>query len=327
MAIVLTNVKSALKNFYLHEMNREDEFKIDEIIKPVPVVSQSDNYYVFGDEFKVKNWEDYVLGQDADAKAIEPTLSTSTYTCLPFAAKTFVAKDKLDEAGNPKKQVPLMQNMMMSVIHTMKMAKELQGVEVLTTAANYATSNTYQGPNIADTGNSEPIRDFHLAAQVCKKPANTIAMSSSQATVLMDHPDFKDRIKSGIIQPDEDILSSILGLRVVIFDAKKDTTSPGVTESLSYIWPYDKIWVGYVDPNPVPAMQSPSFAYSFVWESASSEMGFAVRTWDDPNDRGLKGGKWIKLIHSRDMKIVGVDSSGNGNYGVLLTNVWDGSLT
>jgi hypothetical protein len=144
-------------------------------------------------------------------------------------------------------------------------------------ASKYFTTGVWAGAvgglditpgTLWDAANSTPIVDIReqirsVHSKTGHKP-NTLTLGAEVWDVLVDHPDFLERIKyteKGVVTAE--LIAGLLGIdRVLVADAIEDTGVEGAAESLSYVFGKNAL-LTYSPPR--PALMMPSAGYTFAW--------------------------------------------------------------
>ena len=155
----------------------------------------------------------------------------------------------------------------------------------------------------SDYSNSDPVKDVRDALDSLVVRGNTVVLPNPVFNTLVLHPKITEKLSSvgtKVVTPDK--LAEIFDVDAVyVAKAKYNAGKRGKSASLSYVWPQDKVWVGYVAP--APSRNTPSAMYTFGLDGlAGFRMGRRVREWRDEKRGG--GGVMLEVELAVDEKVI-----------------------
>jgi hypothetical protein len=304
--VALTNVSVGYQN---------NAFVGERLFPSVPVVKQSNKYYIFGRE----TWSVHLDLRAPGTQANEIPgymVSTDTYFANEHALQVPVTDEERQNADAPfdpdRDGAEL-------VTEKVLLGREVAMKTLVTTAANYPAGGTTTLSGTAqwnDYVNSNPIGDLRTGirwvnSQIFRNP-NTMVLPYQVMSQLEDHPDFIERIKyseRGIMTPD--IIASVLGIESVIIPSSgQNTANMGQAVSLGYVWGKDVI-LAYVPPR--PGLRIPSFGYEYTWNYAAGQQQVVDRWRENPRKSDL-----IRMQRRYDLKLPAQDANAKTIAGYLI---------
>jgi hypothetical protein len=301
---ILTNISVAWPNNALVGTN---------LFPVVPVRKQSDKYYTFGREaWVVEN--DFRAPGTAANEITGYTLSTDTYYATEHSLAIPVPDEERWNADSP-----LSPDRDGTEIVTSKiwLGREKAMKDLVTTAANYATTNTVTLSGTtqwSDYVNSDPISDLRTGksavhARIFTEP-NVGIFPYQVMTKLEDHPDFLERIKyseRGIVSAD--LIGAVVGIpKIIIPGVGIATTALGQPISVGYLWGKDVV-LAWVPPR--AGLKIPSFAYEFQWIGNPGGQGQYVDRWREEQRKS----DLIRVCRYYDVKLVAQGDPGTSDAG------------
>jgi hypothetical protein len=275
----------------------------------VPVVKQSDKYYIFGRE----GW-----APDNDIRA--PGSVANEIPGLAVSLDTYYAQEHSLQIPIPDEErenvdSPLAPDRDATELVTSKilLGREIAMKNLVTTAANYGSglSTTLSGGaqwNAANYATSDPIADMRAGvaavhARIFTEP-NTLVMPYQVMTALEDHPKFLTRIQyveRAIFSPE--LLQSILGFqRVIVPGVGFNSANPGAAATLTYLWGKDVV-MAWVPPR--AGLRIPAFGYEFTWHTQ------LVDRWREI----WRKSDLIRVSRAYDLKLVAQGDPGTADAG------------
>lgn len=304
--VALTNVSVGFEN---------NSFVGERLFPTVPVLKQSNKYYVFGRETWSVHLDIRAPGTEAN-EIPGYQVSTDTYFANEHALQVAVTDEERQNADAPfdpdRDGAEL-------VTEKVLLGREVAMKTLVTTAANYPGGGTTTLSGTAqwnDYVNSNPIGDIRTGirwvnSQIFRNP-NTAVIPYQVMSQLEDHPDFIERIKyseRGIMTPE--IIASVLGIEnVIIPSGGQNTANPGQAVSLGYVWGKDVV-LAYVPQR--AGLRIPAFGYEFTWNYAAGQ-GQVVDRWRE-NHRKCD---LIRMQRRYDLKLPAQDVNGKTIAGYLI---------
>jgi hypothetical protein len=304
--VALTNVSVGYTN---------NAFVGERLFPSVPVVKQSNKYYIFGRE----TWSVHLDLRAPGTQANEIPgyqVSTDTYFANEHALQVPVTDEERQNADAPfdpdRDGAEL-------VTEKVLLGREVAMKTLVTTATNYPSGGTVTKSGSgqwSDYVNSNPIGDIRtgirwINSQIFRNP-NVAVIPYQVMSQLEDHPDFIERIKyseRAILTPD--IIASVLGIETVIIPSSgQNTANMGQAVSLGYVWGKDVI-LAYVPPR--AGLRIPAFGYEFTWNYAAGQSQVVDRWRENPRKSDL-----IRMQRRYDLKLPAQDANGDTLAGYLI---------
>lgn len=291
---------------------------VGDILFPrLPVLRQTDRYWVFGRENQ-QIAEQTLRAFGAPAQETRFSLTTDTYAANSRALKSTVAdEDRMNYTVGDLNMdtVALLQDKIL-------LDREIRIKTLATTAANFPAANTLALAGTSqwsDYANSDPVSDVEAAKlqiSLTGSDANTLVISKDVYKVLRNHPKLIERFKYTTITgslSNTQLATAFDVERVVVAGAvQHDGVNPG------YVWTKTALLV-YVSPTVGAAgvlggvgtegnvgPKSLSFGKSFTWTEAPMTIGgygvVIARAADPTMKSDIVGVDWYS-----DERITGSD--------------------
>jgi hypothetical protein len=285
----------------------------ESLFPSVPVVKQSDKYYIFGRE----GW-----APDNDIRA--PGTIANEVPGLGVSLDTYYAQEHSLQIPIPDEErentdSPLAPDRDATELVTSKimLGRELAMFNLVTTTTNYPASyvlalaggTSWKAANYATT---DPIADMRggvskIHSGLFVEP-NTAVIPYQTFAALQDHPKFLSRIQyveRAIFSPE--LLASVLGFqRVIVPGVGYNTANPGQAATLTYLWGTTVV-LAYVPPR--AGLRIPAFAYEFTWHNQVVDRWREIQRKSD----------LIRVGRAYDLKLVALDSNSKSIAGYLIT--------
>lgn len=292
------HVDQILSNISLKYKN--GVYVADKIAPLVPVMNQSDKYYIFnkGDDFS--DTAGYrAPGTQSDRHGFR--VSTESYMCNEIADSTVLEDETRDNADSVLRIETAKTNF---VTNKILLRMERLVATLCTTTSNWDNSSTPS--NLWDDYvNSDPITDIEDAIDTVEDgtgaKVNKMVISQDVWKVLKHHPQILARKPNDSFRVAriEDLKAIFEIDEILIGSASYNTANQGQTASFSRIWTGD-VWLG-VTTN-APALEEPTGIYTFVWGRDGGQMR-GVRRWRDENVHS----DIIEAFMNFDAKVVASD--------------------
>lgn len=301
VSVPLTNISIA------YFQDNPTEFIADRVFPTVPVKKQADAFYTFPKDAWTRS-DAQKRAPATESVGTGYAISKDTY----FAETWALHQDVPDEVrANADDQIDPDRSATVLVTRQLAIRRELVW------AAKYFTTGVWTGSTTGsdvtpgtlwDATGSTPIENMRAQITAVKLKTgirpNKVIMSELVWNVLVDHPEFIDRIKytqKAIVTTD--LLAAVLGVdEVLVAGAVYNNAIEGATANMAYM--YGKgVLIVYAAPR--PALMAPSGGYTFVWTGLyGAEGGFGritrIRIAERKCDR-------IESEMNFDMKLVGSD--------------------
>jgi len=258
---------------------RPGEFIADKIIPNVPVMKESDIYYVYSAD--IMTLPETVRANGAESNKASFSVSTSSYQTIEHAINDVVTmrdRRNADKAINPEVDV--------TEILTQKLLirKEYEAAQLLQDANNWSNNasltSTYAWS--ANTTLSNPITQIDSATSVLLKASgykpNKLIIDFETFQAAKEHVSVIDRIKytsaDSVTAP---MLSKLFNVaETLVGEAVYNSADEGLNASNAWIWT-NCAFLAYF--NPSPSLKKPSAAYNMQFSEGGPVKVFK---WDEP---------------------------------------------
>lgn len=276
-------------------MNQREFLAADAICPIVQVSKQSDYYGTY-------SREDFMRVQMGSVGASTPApimsfgVSKEQFFCLPYSGKVFLPDQARDNAKN---EYEIEKAYVAFVNHQAQLKREAVVASKFWTTSVWATD--YTPGTKWSSSSSTPFADLRVGCRTIQQAIGwwptDLVLGADCWDTLCEHADTLDRIKGGAttkdpanVRPEQ--LAQILGLkRVTIAAAAYNTSSAGVSASMSPLYDTNDALLIYRPDSPTQFV--PSGAYCFSWSPYDkiSNGAAAIRTWreDDPQGEWFLG--------------------------------------
>ena len=254
------HVDRAIANVAIRYQGRN--FVADQVAPPVPVVNESDKYFIFtkGDWMRDEADDDRAPGTRAPRSGF--TLSTETYALKEIAHATPVPdriRDNSDRPLRPFEDASAFASQMVNI------RKERRASAALFVSSQWGTDKTVSN-QWSDFVNSDPANDVAVGKdsvlQSTGQQPNVLLMGQAVFSKLRLHPDGLDRFKhtqTGIMTPA--MIAQWLDVeRIVVGAASYNSAAEAAAVSMTDIWGSHALLM-YVTG--APSISEPSAAYQF----------------------------------------------------------------
>jgi hypothetical protein len=284
------HIDRTLTNLAIAMFQDRSGFIWDKIAPIVPVDKKSDKYWVFDNEYFLRD-DMQLRPPGTESAGTQYTVSTDTYTADVYALHYDL--DNQTNSNSDYDQESKIVRLLTDQMHNhldRKVISELIGGSIWTTDQTgvSGTPSTNQFKQWNDSA-STPVLDIRkqndLIKQRTGRRANVLVLGAEVWTQLAQNASLLDQFKySGVQMLDEAMLARAFGVeRVVIADAIKTTNQPGQTKATSFN--LGKV-AALLSVESNPSMESASAAYIFNWtglnNSGFSAGGPVIRQIDAP---------------------------------------------
>ena len=274
------HVDAALSNFSVKYTN--GLFVADQIAPTVPVMKQSDVYYIIDAVRRSLRDVDVARAPGSHANREDFNYTQATYNALDHALEGVVPDEII---ANSDSALSAEIDKVQFLLNLIALNKEIN----LVTKLGAASTNTSAAANVwSDQVNGTPIEDIEEAIQLIIDDVqirpNTMTLDQKVFTALKNHPDIVDRVSSGgtndsPAKVNANAIAAIFDLQqVLVAGSFKNTAAQDTTPVTTPVWG-TTAWLGYVDPN--PGLQTLTGAATFQWNMPGSSGGFIVDRWRD----------------------------------------------
>ena len=234
----------------------------DELFTVVPVVNETDVYFVFDKAHALRNPQT-LRANGAEANEHQLVLSTATYRLEEHALKDIITqRDRDNQDPGLNLEVSTVEDLTDKILRQ----KEVDAATLLFTNGNWAneTSLGAAAPWNANTTATNPILIGDSAATAvltnAGRKANVGVLDFRSFQACKEHVSVVDRVKytsSDSVTPK--LLQALFGVeKLLVAEGANNTANEGLAATMALIWT-DSAWFGYV--NPSPGMRKPSALY------------------------------------------------------------------
>lgn len=264
-------VSRPLSNISIAFLQDSSKFISTKVFPNVPVMKQSDRYYVFDRSYWFRSdAQPRGMGQESAGSGFEID-NTPNYFCTPIALHKDVPDQILANADNV---------LDFDRVATMFVAEQLSLRREKDWAAKYFTTGVWTGSSTGtditsstfgtlwDVAGSTPIINIETQKkamlQKTGQNANVLVLSADTWSAIKHNADFLDRIsitRDKIVT--KDLLGTVLDIPNVyvasgVFDAAKE----GQTADMQFIFGKGALLLHAAD---TPSLMTPSAGYTFSW--------------------------------------------------------------
>ncbi len=292
-------------------------FVADRVFPVVPVEFKSDRYYLYNrGDF---NRDDMAIrAPSAESAGGGYTLdNTPNYNCDLWALHKDVddqIRSNSDSVLAPDRDATLFLTNKSRIRRERQWASKYFATGIWT--SEKAGQATADGTHVIywNLANSTPIEDMRAAKTSVQlasggyKP-NVAVFGRQTWDVLLDHPDFIDRVKYGQTAPgpartNQQIVAQILELdEVMVMDSVYNSAKEGATESNAFIGGKHAL-LAYRAPR--PSLMEPSAGYVFNWTGMLGNVGTAATRIKSFRMENLSSDR-IEIETAFDMKQIGAE--------------------
>lgn len=287
------HVDAALTDFAVGYMQSAQNFAAMRTFLPIPVMKQSDKYFVWDAGAFNRDTLEKVVGSTKTPRATRK-VSTDTYFADIYKggeAVSYAARDNSDPAVNLEQSATrmAMNSGLIKLERLFAQSALVTGVwgnEATGVAGSPSTGQFKQWSDAA----SDPINDIQNAIDAAAlksgfKP-NVLTLSYPVFVALKNHPEFVDRIKYGqtpgsAAVVNEQAIAALFGLdEVIVSSAIYNTANEGATAANAYC--FGKTALLSYRPASVDLM-TPCAGAAFSWNghTAGAVDGVAIDSFDD----------------------------------------------
>lgn len=258
---------------------RPGEFIADKVIPTIPVMRESDEYYVYASD--IMTLPETIRANGAESNKAQFSVSVSSYQTVEHALNDVVTKKdrrNADKAINPEIDV--------TEILTQKLLirKEYEAAQMLQDKNNWSnnTSLTSTYAWSQNTTTSNPITQIDSATSVLLKSSgykpNKLVVDYQTFQAAKEHVSIIDRIKytsaDSVTAP---MLSKLFNVaETLVGEAVYNSSDEGIDASNAWIWT-NCAFLGYF--NPSASLKKASAAYNLQFSEGGSVKVFK---WDEP---------------------------------------------
>jgi hypothetical protein len=317
------HVNRPLTNISIAYIQRAQDFIADKVFPIVPVMKQSDRYFVYTKDFWFRTQAQKRAPASESAGGGFKVDNTPSYFCDVFAVHQDVDDQTRANADQP---------LDMDRDATLFVTQQLLLRREISFTTQFMALGVWQGfisgggpvdfqPNVNGKGywdatNSDPMSDVDVLKRSIKSQTGfrpqTFVVADDVFTALRNNPQVLDRIKytqRGIVS--EELLAMLFGVeKFLVADAVLNSAQENQTGSFDFLV---KNIALLVYANPAPSIMQPSGGYIFSWQGlfGAGAQGNRIKSF---RMEQLEADR-IEGEMAYAMKLVGAD------LGVLLKNV------
>lgn len=241
-------------------------FVADELSPRVNVGEDAESgTYLEWDNFYLNENQSDVRALRSDSNLVDNSKATErTYACVAHSLMSVIDAREFKDHRN--KEIQFASRVTTGLLQLLQINHENRVGTLLTTAGNYGSDNKKTLTNLWDDAiNGDPEGDIEVARAACLFEPNTIMIPIERWRKVRQHPAVRQLIMNtdARLLTEDMVPPTLFGLRLVVPGARSVTSLPGSTETLARIWG-NFCWVGYVNPNPDPMKEEPTFSYTFT---------------------------------------------------------------
>lgn len=282
----------------------------DQVLPDFPVTKKQGDFkkYTKEDSFTIP---DTKVGPKSEPNEVEFNVEEDTYNCTDKGLDDFVSVDEEAQAvGGPFNALV---DSTEFVTGLYELDKEKKKADIIFNAATYPAGNKVLLSGTAqwsDKINSKPIDDIEAAKLAVWGDPNTLVFGHETWSVLRRHPDI---IKSVTILGsllDHVGLATLRGVaelfeveQVLVGKTRYNTAKKGQTPAYSRLWAKHAALLDIRQPT----LRGLFFGATMLWTPANGAPARVVGTIDQPQ-RGLRGGRKVRVGESYDLKIAAADT-------------------
>lgn len=271
------HIEQALSNFAA-SIIQNSNFVSDILLKPQPVVFESDKFWVFGNE-GLKNEYNLKRADGAPAVELDSATDEDSYKTENYSGKQKITRRQL---SNSDSAVQIQQRTIRRIISKIRLAMEVDAEDLLNdtgTFDNTSPSTKWDdtSPDILgdiDTAFYTFIDNAGIAPTHIVIPSAVAQVMAADETFLELQKYTKNNLIEGMGIP-----SVIRNMQVVIPGARMITTEPGITEVVGRVWRTDNVGLYYVDP----LASQDVFTVGVQFRVKLNGLDVWIKSWDDPN--------------------------------------------
>lgn len=289
------HIDAALTN--LSKAYRNAEYIAHKVLPVVPVMKDSDKYFVYGKEgFRL---EETRRNPRDKANQASWTLSNDAYSCERHALRDFVDEDT---AQNADPAIDPYGDTTQILTDKLLLRREYDAAQLLFNATNMAGSTeALAGVTQWSDNTSDPIKAIETKRGIIQRVTgarpNTLILGYDVYAALKQHTVILNAIKytnTAIVT--KEMLAALFEVdEVIVGGASRNTATEGQTESMSYIWGKYALLANIAKR---PALKQLSLAYAF------QSKPFQAKRY---TESGLEG-EWVEVEEKRDQKLVAAEA-------------------
>lgn len=268
---------------------------------PILVPKASDVFFTWDNTNDFKRKLANVTAPGAGVNEVNPTLSNTTYTTVPYGLGGFIPTEVQSNADSPLQP---MKKMVQMVVDNLMLEREIRVETLMETSGNWNSGlvqTLAAGSQWNGGASSDPVANLHLAIEASYMPVTGIIWSE-----IVEH----DFVRNPAVQKYVGFKADVDGIPTMaafaaqlklppIYTAKMKYVTGG---NLTYVWGNHVVLIHEPRERPPTSQQDVASSYTFRWNGGeapdgSMSAGFLVRTYYDPK-RGPRGGTELVVVHN-----------------------------
>jgi len=282
----------------------------DRIMPDYPVAKKQGDFkkYVKDDRFTIP---DTKVGPKSEPNEVDYGVEEDTYSCKDYGLDDFVSVDEEAQAvGGPFNALV---DATEFVTDLFMLDKEKRRADIIFNPATYPVGNKVLLSGLAqwnDFVNSDPLGDIEAAKLAMWGNPNTLSFGAETWSVVRRHPDIIKAVTTLGSLLDHKGLASQRGVaelfefeNLLVGRTRYNTAVKGQTAVFARLWGKHAA----IHDIRAPSLRGLFFGATFLWQPANGAPARVAGTIDQPQ-RGLRGGRKVRVGESYDPKIVAADT-------------------
>jgi hypothetical protein len=267
-------------------------FVADRVFANVPVMKQSDRYYTYNrGDFNRDEMQERAPGTESAGAGYDID-NTPTYFCTVYAFNKPIPdpiRANSDAVLSPDRDATIFVTQKALIKREVTFAKKYFQAGVWDYGSTGVSANPEANEFLQwNNDNSTPIQDIRTAKRTVQQATgfkpNIALVGKLVFDILIDHPEFVDRIKYNFSQgvaavANEQIIAQLFGLdEVLVMEAVYNTAPRGEPENSQFIGG-PNLLLAY--RTKTPGIMVPSAGYTFSWNGwmGATGMGHRIKTF------------------------------------------------
>lgn len=282
----------------------------DEVLPDFPVSKKEGNHktYTKEDSFTIP---DTKVGPKSEPNEVDYTVGEDTYACKDYGIDDFVSVDEEAQAvGGPFNALV---DATEFVTGLFKLDKEKRKADIVFAPATYPVGNKALLVGTAqwsDFVNSDPLGDIEAGKLAVWGDPNTLVFGHQTWSTLRRHPDIIKSVTALGPLLNHVGLATLRGVaelfeveRVLVGKTRFNTAKKGQTASFARLWGKHAALLDIRQPT----LRGLFFGATYLWTPANGAPARVAGTIDQPQ-RGLRGGRKVRVGESYDLKVAAADT-------------------
>ncbi len=290
---------------------KNPEYISELVLPPTPVPHKTGKFKKY-DKDERFTLPPTIVGPKGQPNEVEWSSSEDTFTCLDYGLEEFVSEEEVANAEAPFQPLSDTSEFVTNLV---LLDKEKQTADAVFLDANYGSSNKFDVEGAWATLSDDALTDIEVGIDACFEPPNVMVMGLPTWRKLSRNEKILAAVK-GTLKPqsmktgkitepaaNQQELAEYLGLDAVLVGRSRiNTAKKGQTASYKRVWDGTTATKGGAALLRVKAAAGTRevvWAQHFHWKTRQA---FTYQS-----SRGAYGGKVIRVVESRVIKIVAND--------------------